>query len=103
MRLSYLLAAAVLVIAGLSAAPVAAADCVKSGNTTTCSVGGTGGPYVPSPCEDDYYYCDDYGVEFDLDADPGPGIGLPGRPGNRPGGGGGRPGGGGGRPGGGRG
>ena len=98
MRSSYLLVAPVLVIAGIAAAPTAAAECVTSENTTTCSVGGTGsGPTVPYPCQYDYYCDDTYGWQFDLDADPGPGIGLPGTPGNRPGGGGGgRPGGGGG-------
>lgn len=95
MRSPHLVAAAVLAASGLSVTPIAA-DCTTSGNTTICSVGGAdgSGPYVPYPCQYDYYCDDSYGWQFDLDADPGPGAGLPGRPGNRPGGGGG-----GGRPG----
>ncbi len=114
-RFTSLLVVPVVVIAGLSLAPSAGADCTSSGGTTICAQGdsrgadtggGPGsGPYVPYPCDYDWY-CNDYdGWEIDLDADwdpgigiggpgidPGPGVGLPGRPGNRPGGG--RPGGG---------
>lgn len=99
MRSPHIVAAAVLAVSGVAVAPTAAADCTTAGNTTICSVGGVdgSGPYVPYPCQYDYYCDDSYGWQFDLDADPGPGAGLPGRPGNRPGGGGG--GGGGGRPG----
>ena len=99
MRLPYLLAGPLLVVAGVSVAPTAAGDCATSGNTTICSIGGldSSGPSMPYPCEYDWNCDEDYGLEFDLDADPGQGIGLPGTPGNRPGGGGGgnRPGGGG--------
>ncbi|MGB3356912.1 MAG: hypothetical protein WBB00_29625 [Mycobacterium sp.] len=95
-----------MVIAGLSVAPTAAADCTSSGGTTICAQGtvsgggGSGptgsGPTVPYPCDYDWYCDDTYGVYWnaDLDWDPGPGIGLPGTPGNRPdigGGGGNRP------------
>ena len=98
MRLPCVLVAHVLVMFGLAVAPTAAADCVTSGNTTICSVGGgSNGPSVPYPCQYDYYCDDSYGWELDLDADPGPGVGLPGSPGNRPGGGGGGGGGRGGR------
>lgn len=98
MRLLCVLVTPALGIFGLAFAPVAAAECTTSGNTTICSIGGTGrsGPSVPYPCQYDYYCDESYGWEFDLDADPGAGVGLPGSPGNRPGGGGGRPGGGGG-------
>ncbi|MCV7149934.1 hypothetical protein [Mycolicibacterium pyrenivorans] len=93
MRTSYMFVATVVVIAGLAAEPTAAAECTTSGNTTICSVGeGGSGPTMPYPCEYDYY-CDDNYWAVDLDMDPGAGIGLPGRPGDRPGGG--RPGGGG--------
>lgn len=107
MRLSILVVAPAVVIAGLSVAPTAVADCTSSGGTTICAQGETRGggggggpgvgPSVPYPCDYDWMCGSDYyGWEFDLDADPGGGIGLPGTPGNRPGGGGGRPGGGGG-------
>ncbi|ADU00776.1 MULTISPECIES: hypothetical protein [Mycolicibacterium] len=100
------------------AAP-AAADCTTAGATTICSQGdvrgtnsgtgpvGSSGPYVPYPCDVNYYNCDEWwGVDFDVDLDPGrPGIGGPGGPGGpgiggpggpgRPGGGGGGRGGGG--------
>jgi hypothetical protein len=100
LRVPYLLAAPAFVIAGLSFAPIAVADCTSSGGTTICAQGesrgantGAGpgsGPTVPYPCDDDWMCGSDYyGWEFDLDADPGAGIGLPGTPGNRPGGGGG--------------
>nr|ABP47273.1 conserved hypothetical protein [Mycolicibacterium gilvum PYR-GCK] len=104
------------------AAP-AAADCTTAGATTICSQGdvrgtnsgtgpvGSSGPYVPYPCDWNYYNCNEWwDVDFDVDLDPGrpgiggpggpggPGIGAPGGPG-RPGGG---FGGGGGRGGGGR-
>lgn len=90
MRSIYALAASAVVVTGLLVAPAAVADCVTEGNTTICSFGsgGNSGPSVPYPCQYDYYCDDTYGWEFDLDADPGAGIGLPGRPGDRPGGGG---------------
>ena len=127
MRLVYLLLAPVTVfagVAGIAVAPTAVADCTSSGGTTICSQGdsrgansGDGpsgsGPYVPYPCDINWYDCDNYmewGVDFDVDLDPGrPGIGGPGGPGRpggpgigpgRPGGGGGGFGGGGGRGGG---
>lgn len=99
MRSAYVFVASALVFAGLEAAPTAAAECVSSGGTTLCSQGdvrgadtgagpGTGGgPYMPYPCEYDWY-CND-GVTWDINMDWDPGIGAPGRPGNRPGGGGG--------------
>lgn len=107
MPVAAVLATAVLVGAGLEAAPSARADCVSSGGTTICSQGevrgadngagpGTGGgPYVPYPCDYDWYCNDGVTWDINMDWDPGVGIGAPGRPGNRPGGGGG--GGGGGR------
>lgn len=83
MRLASLLAAPVVATAGLIAVPsVALADCTSAGGTTLCSQGdsrgastgggpsGSSGPYVPYPCEYDYYYCDDvYGWGIDLDVD----------------------------------
>ncbi|MDZ4233953.1 MAG: hypothetical protein U1C73_09365 [Dietzia sp.] len=87
-RTSYLFVATLVVLAGFAAAPTAAAECTTSGNTTICSVGeGGSGPTMPYPCQYDYY-CDDNYRAVDLDRDPGTGIGLPGRPGDRPGGGG---------------
>ncbi|MGZ8802930.1 MAG: hypothetical protein ACXWZL_10055 [Mycobacterium sp.] len=99
MRSPYFVLAPVVALAGLFITPTATAECTTSGNTTICSFGegGNSGPSVPYPCQYDYYCDDSYGWEFDLDMDPGSGIGLPGSPGDRPGGGGG----GGGRPGGG--
>ncbi|MCV7149933.1 hypothetical protein [Mycolicibacterium pyrenivorans] len=104
-RLPYVFLGPAVVFAGLSVAPTAAADCTSSGGTTICAQGesrgantGSGpsgsGPYVPYPCDYDWYCNDTYGWDWDvnLDWDPGPGIGAPGTPGNRPnvGGGGGR-------------
>ena len=64
MRLPCVLVAPVLVMFGLAVAPAAAADCVTSGNTTICSVGGgSSGPSVPYPCQYDYYCDDSYGWE----------------------------------------
>lgn len=88
MRLAYLLAAPVLAAAGVVIATphVAKADCTSAGGTTLCSQGdsrgsnagggpsGSSGPYVPYPCEYDYYYCDDvygWGIDLDVDLDPG--------------------------------
>ncbi|ANE81838.1 hypothetical protein A7U43_23445 [Mycobacterium adipatum] len=114
MRLFQVLAVPVLIGAGLGAAPTpaATADCTSAGGTTICSQGevrgsntgdgpsGSSGPYVPYPCDYDWYACDDaWGWEIDVNLDPdlgrpggpgGPDIGLPG--GGRPnaGGGGGR-------------
>ncbi|VEG52227.1 Uncharacterised protein [Mycolicibacterium aurum] len=115
MRLLYLLLAPAAVCAGLTVAPTAAADCTSAGATTLCSQGtsrgsntgtgpvGSSGPYVPYPCDINWYDCDDYwSVNLGIDVDPGPGgpdFGRPGAPdlGNpgRPGGGGGFGGGGG--------
>ena len=118
MRLVYLLAAPALMCTGLGVAPVAAADCTTAGATTLCSQGtsrgnntgsgpGTSGPYVPYPCDINWYDCDNYwDVNLDFDVDPGPGgpdfgrpgapdFGNPGRPGRPSGGGGGGRGGGG--------
>jgi len=114
MRLWYLLIASVVVSSGLAVAPTATADCTSASGTTICSQGtsrgtdsGDGpsgsGPYMPYPCEYDWY-CNGNNWGVDLIVDPGrPGVGLPGTPGNRPGGGSGiQPGGGGsGKPGGG--
>ncbi|MCB0950753.1 MAG: hypothetical protein KDB44_16065 [Mycobacterium sp.] len=104
MRLSQLLIAPAVVSSGLvvwsgiAAAPTAVADCTSAAGTTICSQGevrgsdtGDGpsgaGPYVPYPCEYDWYcYGNNWGVDLIIDPGP-PGIGLPGRPGNRPGGG----------------
>ncbi|KWX58778.1 hypothetical protein [Mycobacterium sp. NAZ190054] len=118
MRLVYLLVAPVAMSTGIAIAPPAVADCTSAGGTTICSQGtvrgsdtGDGpsgsGPYVPYPCDLNYYDCNEWwNVDFDadIDVDPGPrppgppDIGRPGRPdfGNpgRPGGGGGRGGGG---------
>lgn len=111
MRLMYLLAAPVLAIAGLGAVPnVAVADCTSAGGTTICSQGdvrgadtgggpsGSTGPWVPYPCEYDYYYCDDvygWGIDLDVDLDRPQVNPLPDRPGIGGGGGGGNRGGGG--------
>lgn len=110
MRLMSLLVAPAAVCAGLVVTPVATADCTTAGATTLCSQGtsrgsntgtgpvGSSGPYVPYPCDINWYDCDDYwDVNLDVDLDPGrPGIGNPGGPGignpglpGRPGGGGG--------------
>jgi len=114
MRLVALLVAPALVCAGLTVTPIAAADCTTAGTTTLCSQGdsrgsntgsgpsGSSGPYVPYPCDLNWYDCDDYwDVNLDVDIDPrpprpdigGPGIGGPGRPGGGGGIGGGRGGG----------
>ncbi|MDW5611047.1 hypothetical protein [Mycolicibacterium sp. D5.8-2] len=116
MRLVYLCVAPVVMSTGIALAPPAAADCTSAGGTTICSQGevrgatgggGPSGPYVPYPCDVNYYECNEWwDFDADIDIDPGPpGIGAPGRPDiggpGRPGGG--RPGGGGGGIGGGRG
>lgn len=121
MRWTYMIAAPVLAISGLGiipniAPPPAAADCTSAGGTTICAQGesrgantgegpsGSAGPWVPYPCEYDWYYCDDvYGWGINIDLDPGRPDFNPGGPGIGDGGGGNRPGGGGGggRPGGG--
>jgi len=108
LRRSYLaigLATAAVPVTITLAAP-ASAECVSSAGTTICSQGsvrgsdtGEGpsapsGPYVPYPCEYDWY-CDSFNLSAIL-PNPGPPNPPPNRPGNRPGGGGG---GGGGRPG----
>jgi len=113
MRLVPALAIPILIAPIVVVTPTVSADCTSVSGTTICSQGdvrgantgdgpsGSAGPYVPYPCDLDWYACDDvWDVDFDIDLDPGPGrpdIGRPGGPGGRPGGGGGRPGGGGGR------
>jgi hypothetical protein len=73
-------------------APSATAGCVDAGGATVCAQGTvrgggpdapTAGPFVPYPCEYDWY-CDD--GDLDLIINPGPpgggiDIGRPGRPG----------------------
>ncbi|MGW0162697.1 hypothetical protein ACWDUN_25590 [Mycobacterium sp. NPDC003323] len=99
MRVLNIVTVPALVIAGLTVAPEAAADCTSSGGTTICSQGevrgsdtgngpsGSSGPYVPYACGDDWYTCDNYywGIDVDLNPDfdrPGrPQIGGPGGPG----------------------
>jgi hypothetical protein len=82
------LALAMAPITIVVASPPARADCVYSGGSTVCAQGEVRGadgvpraatPYVPYPCENDWY-C---GTDWDLNADwdPGFGTGLPGRPG----------------------
>ncbi|MGE2836614.1 hypothetical protein [Mycobacterium sp. SMC-4] len=112
-KLAAVLSGIVLTFAGVSDLAPAVADCTSVGGTTLCSQGesrgsdsgggpsGSSGPYIPYPCEYDYYYCNEYfGWDVDLDWDPGigvggpgrpdgPGIGSPGRPGGGVGGGGG--------------
>jgi hypothetical protein len=108
MRLVHLLVVPAAVSTGLAVAPVTVADCTTAGGTTLCSQGtsrgsntgsgpGSTGPYVPYPCDINWYDCNDYwDVNLDVDLDPGrPGIGNPGGPGignpgppGRPGGGG---------------
>jgi len=79
-------------IAMVVAAPPAGADCNYNGGATVCAQGEVRGadgvpraatPYVPYPCENDWYCGDNW--DLNIGWDPG-----------RPGGGGGRPGGGGG-------
>jgi len=95
MRLVYILMAPVLLVTGLSAAATAAAECTNAGGVTICAQGsvrgpdtGSSGPYVPYPCEYDWY-CDYDDWDADIVVNPGPPVipdyGLPGRPGNRPG------------------
>jgi hypothetical protein len=101
------LATAAAPIALVTAAPPSGADCNYNGGATVCAQGEVRGadgvprastPYVPYPCENDWYCGDDW--DLDVAWDPGrPGIGGPGGPGG-PGVGGGpiiRPGGGRGR------
>ncbi len=69
------------------ASPPARADCTYAGGSTVCAQGDVRGPdgvpraatpYVPYPCENDWY-C---GTDWDLNVGiGGPGVGLPGRPG----------------------
>lgn len=82
---------AVSATAPVLTAPPALAECTSSGGVTICAQGtvsgqsnvpSSSGPYYPYPCEDDWL-CDDGGVSIIVDPGP-PGIGLPGRPGNRP-------------------
>lgn len=79
---------------GIVTAPQAAADCSYAGGVTICSQGEvrgpdgvptSSGPYVPYPCEYDWY-CSDGDVDIILDPGPRPplppiDIGRPGRPG----------------------
>ena len=73
---------------GVISASLASADCNSAGAATVCAQGtvrGGGpdapsaGPAYPSYCADPWY-CDD-GWDMDVIWNPGPGIGLPGRPG----------------------
>ena len=69
MRLRHLVVAPLLVVAGLAAAPTAAADCTTTGNQTFCSFGepGNTGPVLPYECVDAYdYYCNDSYGSWDL-------------------------------------
>ena len=75
-------------IAVVVAAPQAGADCNYAGGSTVCAQGEVRGadgvprastPYVPYPCENDWYCDTDWDLNFDMD--PGIGVGLPGRPG----------------------
>lgn len=87
---------AALLLYTLVSTPPASADCTSANGVTVCAqgdvrgsntgsgAGGTNGPYVPYPCEYDYY-CDGWGADMDLDVDvPVGGVGRPGGPGNRP-------------------
>lgn len=117
MRSLFLVVTPVLVASGIAvlpvtSAPLAGAGCVKTNGISVCDSGGDsgGGPFVPYPCELDWYCYDGSSWDMGLDIDqppparppvdigrPGrPDIGQPGRPGDRPGGGGGGAGGGGG-------
>ena len=83
------LATAAAPIAIVVAAPQAGADCNYAGGATVVrrvrSAVRTGCrgprlPYVPYPCENDWYCGTDWDLNFDMD--PGFGVGgLPGRPG----------------------
>ena len=73
----------------VTAAP-ARADCNYAGGATVCAQGTVRGadgvprsatPYVPYPCENDWY-CGTDDWDVDIAWDPGrPGVGGPGRPG----------------------
>ena len=103
MRWTAVIAAPVLALTGLAvipnvAPPSARADCTSTGRTTICSQGesrgvdtgrgpsGAQAPWVPYPCEYDWYFCPNtYGWTMDLDyagsADdftPPGGVGWPG-------------------------
>jgi hypothetical protein len=83
------LAFAVAPIAIVMTAPLAGADCTYSGGSTVCAQGDVRGadgvpraatPYVPYPCENDWY-CGDDDWDLNIGWDPGrPGIGGPGGP-----------------------
>lgn len=71
MRFQHLLVVAFLMLAGIAAAPTAAAECTNSDDTTVCSLGeGDDGvtpnnspsylPFVPYPCQYDYYCNEGY-------------------------------------------
>ncbi len=72
-------------IAIVVAAPQAGADCNYAGGSTVCAQGTVRGadgvpraatPYVPYPCENDWYCGTDW--DLNVDMDPGFGVGLPG-------------------------
>jgi hypothetical protein len=76
-------------IAIVVTSPQARADCTSSGYATVCAQGTVRGadgvpraatPVVPYPCEYDWY-CGNDDWDVDIDWNPGPGIGGPGRPG----------------------
>lgn len=82
------LAMAAAPIVNVVAAPQAGADCNYAAGATVCAQGTVRGadgvpraatPYVPYPCENDWYCGTDWDLNFDMD--PGFGTGLPGRPG----------------------
>ena len=82
------LATAAAPIAIVVAAPQAGADCNYAAGATVCAQGTVRGadgvpraatPYVPYPCENDWYCGTEWDLNFDMD--PGFGTGLPGRPG----------------------
>ena len=80
--------AMVLPIAVATDAPPARADCNYAGGATVCAQGEVRGAdgvpraataAVPYPCENDWYCNTDW--DLDVGWNPGPGVGLPGRPG----------------------
>ncbi|KRE33850.1 hypothetical protein ASG82_22650 [Mycobacterium sp. Soil538] len=101
------LVASAVTVLPVAAAPVAVAGCVKTSGISVCDDGGAAGtgPFVPYPCEQDWYCYDGSSWDLGLAIDPPPptpgppDIGRPGRPDigqpGRPGGGGGGGGGGG--------
>lgn len=76
------------VAVAVTVAPTASADCSGAGAATVCAQGtvrGGGptapiaGPAYPGYCADPWYCDDDWGIDIDLN--PRPPIGGPGRPG----------------------